>query len=216
MLSWRKKQHGVSLIEILIGLSISMIIAVAVLGIFTNTIDGSQRILYSGKLERDLNAIMDSIVADVQRTGYWANATSSSTNPFYASGTDITTNVAANCVTFAYDRNNDGSVSDSDQFGYRLGTSAIQFRPTGSTFACSAAAGNWVDFTDPNTIIITAFTTTLNNIPVDIDGSGSGTDATYYRTLTLTLSAYLKNDSTTTKTITRTIKLYNNKYSSTG
>lgn len=206
----RKKQRGVSLVEILIGLSISMIIAVAVLGIFTNAIDGSQRILGTGKLERDLNAIMDSIVADVQRTGYWSNATSSSTNPFYASGTDITTNVAANCITFAYDRSQTGAVSDSNKFGYRLGTSAIQFRPTGSTFACSAAASNWVDFTDPNTIVITAFTTSLNTIAVN---PSSGTDTTSYRTLTLTISAYLKNASTTTKTITRTIKLYNNKYS---
>jgi type II secretory pathway component PulJ len=153
---------------------------------------------------------MDNIVADVQRTGYWSNSTSSKTNPFYANGTDITTNVAANCVTFAYDRNNDGTVGDSDKFGYRLGTSAIQFRPTGSTFACSAAANNWVNFTDPNTIIITAFTTTLNTIAVN---PSAATDTTNYRTLTLTISGYLKNSSATTKTITRTIKLYNNKYS---
>lgn len=210
MLVSRKKQHGISLIEILVGLSIGMIIAIAVLGIFTISIDGSQRILGTGKLERDLNAIMDGIVADIQRTGYWSNATNSSTNPFYASGTDITTNAAANCVTFAYDRDQDGTVSDSDKFGYRLGTNAIQFRPTGSTFDCAAATNNWANLTDPNSIIITAFTTTLTTVPVN---PSSGTDTTNYRTLTITISGYLKNNSTTTKTITRTIKVYNNKYS---
>lgn len=210
MLISKKKQRGISLIEILVGLGISIIVAVAVLGIFTASIDGSQRILGTGKLERDLNAIMDGIVADVQRTGYWSNATSSKTNPFYASGTDITTNGAANCVTFAYDRSQDGTVSDSNKFGYRLGTNAIQFRPTGSTFDCSAATNNWANLTDPNSIIITAFTTTLTTVPIN---PASGTDTTNYRTLTLTISGYLKNNSATTKTITRTIKLYNNKYS---
>ncbi|OGT43998.1 MAG: hypothetical protein A3F13_04540 [Gammaproteobacteria bacterium RIFCSPHIGHO2_12_FULL_40_19] len=214
MLTSIKKQHGVSLIEILVGLSISMIIAVAVLGIFSNSIDGSQQVLGTGKLERDLNAIMDGIVADVQRTGYWFNATSSSTNPFFAAGTDITDGGTTNCVTFAYDRNQDGAVTDSDKFGYRMGTSAIQFRPTGSTFACSPAPSDWVNLTDPNTIIITAFTTSLTSVAIDSnDTNTNGTDTTSYRTLTITMSGYLKTNSATTKTITRTIKVYNNKFS---
>jgi type II secretory pathway component PulJ len=179
------------------------------LGIFTNSLDSSQRILETGKLQRDLNAIMDGIVADVQRAGYWANATSSNTNPFFASGTDIATNAAGNCATFAYDRDQDGTVADSERFGYRLGTNAIQFRPAGSTADCSAASNNWVDLTDPNVIIITGFTTTLTTVPVN---PSSGTDTTNYRTLTITISGYLKTNSATTKTITRTIKLYNNKY----
>ncbi len=211
MLTSIKKQRGVSLIEILIGLSISIIIAVAVLGIFTNAIDGSQRVLGTGKLERDLNAIMDGIVADVQRTGYWSNATSSSTNPFFATGTDITN--TTNCVTFAYDRNQDGTVTDSDKFGYRMGTSAIQFRPSNSSTNCAQPPSDWANLTDPNTIIITAFTTSLTSVAIDSnDTNTNGTDTTSYRTLTLTITGYLKTNSATTKTITRTIKVYNNKY----
>lgn len=209
MLISRKKQRGMSLVEILVGLSMGLIITVAVLGIFTNSIDSSQRILETGKLERDLNAIMDGIVADVQRTGYWSNATSSNTNPFFASGTDIATNAAGNCVTFAYDRDQDGSVADTDRFGYRLGTNTIQFRPAGSTADCSAAPNNWVDLTDPNTIVITAFTTALTTVPIN---PSTGTDTINYRTLTITISAYLTTNSATTKTITRAIKIYNNKY----
>lgn len=212
MLAGSKKQKGITLFEILIALSISMIIAVAVLGIFTSTIVGSQRVLESGKLERDLNAIMDGIVADIQRTGYFSNNTStnaSSTNPFFASGTDIT--ATNNCVIFAYDRDNSGAVTDGEKFGYRLGTSALQFRPAGSTYACSPSPSNWVNLTDPNVIIITQFSTSLTSVPIST-GSG-GTDTTAYRSVTITLSGYLKNDSKTVKTITRTIKLYNNKYS---
>lgn len=212
MLITLKKQKGMTLFEILVALSISMIIAVAVLGIFTSTIVGSQRILESGKLERDLNAIMDGIVADIQRTGYWASDTTTnavSTNPFFATGTDIT--ATNNCVTFAYDRDNNGTVTDGEKFGYRLGTSAIQFRPAGSTFACSPSPSNWVNLTDPTVIIITQFSTSLTNVPIST-GSG-GTDTTAYRSVTITLSGYLKTDSATVKTITRTVKLYNNKFS---
>lgn len=214
MLISLKKQSGVSLIEILVGLSIGLIITAAVLGIFSNSIDGSQRLLGSGKLEQDLNAIMDGIVADVQRTGYWLNATNSNTNPFFAAGIDITTNAAGNCVTFAYDRNQTGVVTDANEFGYRLGTNAIQFRPTGSVFDCAAPANNWANLTDPNTIVITAFTTSLNSVAIDSnDTNTNGANTTSYRTLTVTISGYLKTNSATTKTITRTIKLYNNKFS---
>jgi hypothetical protein len=78
----------------------------------------------------------------------------------------------------------------------------------GADFNCATKVG-WVALTDPRVIQVTAFTVTLNSVPISPTG---GTDTISYRTLTLTITGNLVNDATLTQTVTRTIKLYNNKY----
>ena len=210
------KQRGVSLIEILIGIAITIVIAVAVLGIFTNTFDASERVLQQGKLDRDLYSIVNIIVADVQRAGYWSAATNSgATNPFMTGTNDISANLSNNCITFTYDNGptnaTDNTVDDTDRFGYGLQDGAIKFRQAGSSFSCTSMSG-WENLSDTNAITITGFTVTTTNQPVDIDGTDSGTDTINYRTVTITVTGALRNNTNNAKTITRTIKVYNNKY----
>lgn len=214
----RHHQRGISLVEILIGLSIALVIVVAVFGIFTSTFTGSQRVLERGKLDRDLYSIMDIIVSDIQRAGFWVNATNisatngtaGSTNPFLAGTNDITTNGATNCLTFTYDSTTDGTVDDTDKFGYGLSGSAIRFRQVGSTFDCASASG-WTSLSDTNVITITGFNVTSTNTAVNINTNTTST--INYRKVTVTITGNLKNDTTNTRTLTRTIKIYNNKYS---
>lgn len=205
-----RRQRGVTLIEMVVGIAISIVIIIVVLGIFSDTVTSSQRIIERGKLDRDLSSIMDIIAADVQRAGYWSNATSSSTNPFMSGTDDLT--VSTNCITLSYDSANDGTVDDSDRFGYRLTNGAIQFRPPGSTFSCTAASTNWNNLSDPNAITITAFNVTSTNVAVDIDNSTATTDTINQRSVTITLTGQLRNNTNQTQTITRTIVVRNNKY----
>ena len=129
----QKKQQGLSIIEVLVGLAISIIIAVAILGIFTNTLVSSQRVLEKGKLDLELQAIMDIIVSDVQRSGYWLNATTSKTNPFMSDTDDITVNAGSDCVTYTYDLNADGTVQDNERFGFRKNGNNVP-PPSGGRF----------------------------------------------------------------------------------
>jgi prepilin peptidase dependent protein B len=205
----KTKQRGLSIIELLIGMIISLIVIAAIIGIFANTIAGSQGVLQRGKLDRDLFAAMDIMANDIQRAGYWVNATSSTANPFMAGTNIITTNASTNCITFAYDRATDGAVSTNDQFGYGLSGNAIQFRQTGSPCASGGAGTGWVNLTDPNVITISAFQVTSTNVAVN---AGTGTNATNYRTITITLTGNLNSDPTDTRSITRTINVYNNPY----
>lgn len=205
------KQHGLSILELLIGIAISLIVIAAIIGLFANTISGSQRVLDRGKLDRDLFSAMDIMTYDIQRAGFWVNATdSSTTNPFMSGTNDIATNASTNCITFSYDKNTDGTNSTTDQFGYGLGTNAIQFRQGGTTCASGGAGTGWSSLTDTNVITISSFNVTSTNATVNV--SGIGTNATTYRTVTITLTGNLKNDTTNTRTITRTIKVYNNQY----
>lgn len=214
----RYKQLGFSILEVIVALAISAIIAAAILTLFSQTLTSSAHVVQTGKLDGELNSLMDLIVHDIQRAGYWANAQTSNTNPFTSGTDDITVNGAGNCVTFTYDRNNDGVVAaiasgtDDEHYGFRLSGNVIQYRPPGAAFDCATASGNWQNVTDSNVLTITAFTVTKTNVAVDIDGTDAGTDTTNFRTITLTITGYLTNDSSVTKTITRTIKVDNNKY----
>lgn len=216
-----RHQRGISLIEVLVGLAIGLIVAFAIITLFSSTTTSSQLIIEKGKLDRDLHHIMDSIVTDIHRAGYSATAATTS-NAFMASGVDITVSDATGadlgtspgtCVTFAYDNNADGALqADDEEFGFRLQNNIIQFRAPGNTFSCAAPATNWTNLTDSNVIVITAFTVTKSNVAIDTDGSGPNTHTINYRTLTIAITGHLTSTPTITKTITRTIKLYNNKY----
>lgn len=219
MLKKWHEQHGFSLTEILIAMVITMIVAAAVLTLFSGSMSSSQRLLDQGRLDRELQTIVDIIASDVQRAGFWKDANTSNNNPFMQTGTtDITINAGQDCILFTYDRDMDGvlpamtSVSDDERYGYRLNGGVIQFRPYGADFNCAAANDNWSNLTNSNEITITTFTMTLNNQAVDLDGDAPGTETTHYRTVTVTMTGALTNNSSVTKTVTRTIKVYNNKY----
>jgi len=203
-----KKQSGLTIVELLIGLAIGLVITGVVLSVFTTSLINSQGVIQNGKLNDDLNAVMDIIVSDVQRAGY-SNATPSKTgNPFMQAGTDISVS-NGNCILFTYDRNSNGTVEDNEKFGYRLSGNAIQDRPVGAAFNCGAPISAWENLTDPNVIIITAFTVSLSNVAIKV---GAGTDTINYRTVSLSITGHLTTDNTVTKTITRTIKVYNSRY----
>ena len=216
MLMRRNTQSGLSLIEVLVAITISIILAAGVLGAFSTSLFGSQQTLQQGRLNRDLQAVMDIMVTDIQRAGYTSTATTSKTDPFMQGNYDL--QVSGNCIVLAYDLDNNGTVDDADVIGYVLHNGAIERRQVGvgkTTDCASAATDSWDPVTDPNYITITAFTITKpasSNISTDIDGTSAGTDTITNRTVSITLTGQLTNDTSVTKTITRIIKVYNNKY----
>lgn len=231
MLILRAKQNGLTITELLIALTISMFVTLGILGAFSSSLFGSQQLLEKARLDRDLQVAMDMIVSDIQRAGYWSSASTTSTvtaNPFMASTVDLVVNGTVttphpgitltsngNCIMLAYDKDGGSTLQDDEEFGYQLRNNAIEYRPAGASFPanCSPTPANWEQLTDPNFITVTAFTITKTNVATDIDSSGAGVDTVNNRTITITLTGQLANDSTTTKTITRTVNVSNNKYS---
>lgn len=209
-------QRGLSIIEILVMLLIAGVIISASLSIFTQSLSVSSQVINQGKLNRDLNAAMNTMVADIQRAGYWGNATASaSNNPFMAPGLDIAINESNDCIIFTYDRNGNGMVapinpaSDDEHYGFRRTSGGVlQFRPPGATFTCNAP-NDWVNITDINIVTITAFSVTLIDVPVSPSG---GADRTHYRSVILTITGQLTSDANITVTLSRTVKIYNNKF----
>lgn len=214
----KRTQKGFTLLELIIALLVSLTVMVGILALFFNMIKHSRSTVEAGRLDRTLHAAMFAMATDIRRAGYWANATSSSTNPFMVTGSTDIQVPSSSCILLTYDHNSDGSLPgissgiDDERYGYRLVNNAIQYRPAGATFSCSAGTDVWTNLTDPNIVKITALTFVKNDQVVDIDGAGAGTATLTVRSITITLTGELVSDSSTSKTITRTVKVYNDKY----
>lgn len=211
-------KRGFTLMEFLIALTISAAVIAGLMSLFYVVTKHSRSSTELARLDSQLTLVLNKMSRDIHRAGYWANAGSSASNPFQASGTDIQVNAGNNCILITYDADKNGSLSaitaaaDDERYGYRFLNGAIQYRPRGATFSCTAAADNWEDLTDPNIVTITAFTVTLNSENLDIDGAGPGTATMSVRSVTISLTAQLTSDSNVSKTITKTVKIYNDKY----
>ena len=143
------RESGLTLVELMIAMSISVLVIVAFVASFTLIVKGGRSSVEVGRLNSQLNHVISLITTDIQRAGYWGQATTSSTNPFMVTGTtDIQVNVGNNCILLTYDRDGNGSLpaiaagSDDERYGFRLNNNTIQYRPPGATFSCSAAATN--------------------------------------------------------------------------
>lgn len=215
-----RKQTGFTLVELMIALAVNMVVLIALISIFVSNLQQYRSIIGSNRLNQQLQNAMDIMSADIRRTGYWANAKNDldldqNNNPFMITGLDITVGAGNNCILFSYDHNNDGilpSIStsyDDERYGYRVNAQTLQTRPWGASFSCAAAANAWENITDPNVIRITNLTFTLNTTTV---ATGPGTAGITIRSVDITLTGQLANDSTVTKTLTAHVRVRNDKF----
>ncbi|OGO94015.1 MAG: hypothetical protein A3F10_00950 [Coxiella sp. RIFCSPHIGHO2_12_FULL_42_15] len=213
-------QKGITLIELLLALIIGLITIGAIVALFVLATTQSRKTIEIARLTSSLQLVLSSLERDLQRAGYWAQAETSAANPFMVTGsTDLTVNAANTCVLITYDANSDGllppidATQDDERYGYRLQEGAIQFRPAGAPFECTAAQSSWTNLTDPKFITITAFSVVLNTETINLAG-GTGTQNIQVRFVEASLTGQLVKDSAITKTLTEKIKVYNDKYES--
>lgn len=204
----------------MVALVVNAIVFTALMGVFIANLDHYTKVINTNRLNQQLQGALQIMTADIRRAGYWANANNdigadANSNPFMASGADITIGASNTCILFTYDRNGDGSLpsigssSDDERYGYRLSGGAIQTRPWGASFSCSAANSAWENVTDPTVVTITALTFTLTTQTL---ATGPGTAALNMRSVDISVTGQLVNDSTVTKTLTQHVRIRNDKF----
>jgi prepilin peptidase dependent protein B len=150
----RKAQLGLNLVELMIGLVVGMIVLAAMTTVYLNTARGSRDTLNANRLNQDLRAVMDIMVSDIRRAGYWGTADAGNTNCFALRtprtanptncaaapvnlpqdvATDIYISDSNRCILYSYDgtyRDGDTtgtpSTAGADSFGFRLSGNAVQ------------------------------------------------------------------------------------------
>jgi len=173
------RQAGVTLIEAMISLALSLIVTSAMVVLMANSMGTSTRIIQMSQLTDELRNAMSMMTRDVRRANYSANAifcygNAACGDPGGAAeqAGDIQISGGGSCFTFSLDRNFDGDSIDIDpadhdgHAGFRrvpsLNDPAVFVIEmwTGAAYPdCSddPRANDWIELTDPGTVNITVF-----------------------------------------------------------
>jgi len=171
-----KRQAGVTLIEAMISLALSLIVTSAMVVLMANSMGTSTRIIQMSQLTDELRNAMSMMTRDVRRANYSANAIFCYGNadcgdpggPAEQAG-DIQISGGGSCFIFNLDRNFDGdSIDDEDgAAGFRRVPSlneptvfVIEMWTGGNSPNCATAPApndDWIELTDPDTVNIIVF-----------------------------------------------------------
>ena len=168
------KQQGMSLMEVLVAMSISLVVTASMIALMANSLGATARIIKMTKLTDDLRTTMQMMTRDVRRSSYnansmfcYANADCGTDGAVTLAG-DITINNSNDCFTFLTDRDHDGDSTENDAGGFRRvissGVGVIEMWTGNSAPDCSVAAGtaSWVQITNPENMDIFAFSVDEN------------------------------------------------------
>ncbi len=174
-------QRGVTLIELMIGLTVGALVMAGAITLFAKISFSGLENTRSIRLNQQLRATLDFIHRDLQRAGYVKAfdpalpASVASWNVQDADGNYTgraamaatigqfgVITIVGNCIDYSYDLDKDGALTlagvgtDSESFGFRLNAGAVQ---SGTSANCTTGAGTWRDITSAE-VTITALTFT--------------------------------------------------------
>lgn len=166
----RHTQHGLSLIELLIGLVVALFIAAAGTTLLVSQLRENRALLLEARLMQELRTSADLVSRNLRRSGYWGAA---STGIWTRGSTTVRANpytaltpaaAASDAAQFHYSRDatEDHAIDGNEQFGVRLRNHVLQMQ---------LGAGNWQALTDANTLEVTTFSITPTSQTVSLQGA---------------------------------------------
>lgn len=169
-------QNGFSLVEMMIAVTVGLVVLAGVAQIFAGTVNSNGDSLKMARVNQDLRAAMDVMIRDIQRAGYYAQATatgtgvvSGTTNPFTQSTTNLQVN--GSCITYTYDRDNNTTVDNTEKMAFYLSNGAILMRNGGSDASNSCTPSSAEGITDSNRVTITALSFAITAHCIDVTNS---------------------------------------------
>ena len=218
------KQQGMSLMEVLVAMSISLVVTASMIALMANSLGATARIIKMTKLTDDLRTTMQMMTRDVRRSSYnansmfcYANADCGTDGAVTLAG-DITINNSNDCFTFLTDRDHDGDSTENDAGGFRRvissGVGVIEMWTGNAAPDCSVAAGTagWVQITNPEIMDIFVFSVDddLSYNEVVLDNSLGNILTAKVRKIRMNMRGRLVVDNTIVRRIEDVISVRNN------
>lgn len=185
-------QAGITLVEALIGLALSLIVTTSMIALMGNSVGSAKRIIQMSQLSDELRNAASMMSRDVRRANYNPNSiycygnSDCATDGSATQAPDIYIDTSDNgCFTFNLDRNWDGE-SDSDNAGgfrrvlvnsERAGgdVGVIEMWVGDQDPQCGdGPGGDWIPVTDPGFVDVTFFRVENDGFSGTV-GSGTGT-----------------------------------------
>jgi type II secretory pathway component PulJ len=218
-----RREAGATLIELMIGLSLSLVVVTAMVGLMSNSLGSATRIIQMSQLSDELRNTMSMATRDLRRANYNANAFSCYSNS--DCGTDAFADVKMgaviiednNCMIFDIDRDQNGDAESYRAGGFRLsqdggvGFVEMWVGDADATPACDdAVGGNWLAMTDSDFVDITLFNIDDSaSITADVTEEGGSTLNQTTRQILLQIAGTLILDNGITRSMEDTIKVRN-------
>jgi prepilin peptidase dependent protein B len=200
-------QRGLSLIELMIGITVALFIAAAGGSMLVGQLREHRALALEARLTQDLRTAADLITRDLRRAGYWGNTGAvAGANP-YATLTPDTAAADAVSLRYSMDASENNVVDGNEQFGFRLRAGVIELQ---------LGAGNWQALTDAGTLTVTAFSVTpsvqdlsLASFCASACAAGSATCPPHQqvRRLTVVISATLVSDARVTRSVRSDVRV---------
>lgn len=157
MLTAKRTNQGLSLVELLVAIVIGLFVAGAAISIYMVGLRGSSTTLNLVRVNHELRTAMTLMTSDLRRAGYWAGAENSAVGTSATNPHDlILINAARNCILYSYDRTMNGASTGFDFFGFRLSNGRLEVYQGDST-GCNSASptgGTWSPLSDNTSIVI--------------------------------------------------------------
>lgn len=173
-------QRGLSLVELMVGITIGLIVVAAASLLFSGQIVESRRLIAEAQVQQDLRVSADIIARELRRGGaigeyenlqkmVWSLGSATDPQPNFLSN-NLTVAGSGDEVTFNYYPEGSGSLIAAR--GVRLTAAGV--------IETRLVAGGWQDLTDPATMEVTAFTVnrvadSVAVVPCPKECSGGGT-----------------------------------------
>ena len=154
------RQRGLSLIELMIGITVALFIAAAGGSMLVGQLREHRALALEARLTQDMRAAMDIVTRDIRRAGYWQHAASgispfasstAPTVPYNSTGFAALTpasGASASSVTYAYDKSASAAAGLGDQSAFAL---------VGGVLTTTIGNSGPQPLTDANTTTVTAF-----------------------------------------------------------
>lgn len=212
-----RRQRGLSIVDLLIGVVIALFIAATGATLLAGNLHENRRLLLEARLIQDLRSAADLASRDLRRAGYWGAASDGvwapgaagvSANPYLALAPSI---AASNAASYRYSRDasENNIVDGNEQFGLRLHANAIDIQ---------LGSGNWQAMTDSGALKITAFSVTPTVQTLSLASfcarpcpaaSSSCPPYQQVRSLALVISGQLPGDPSVTRSVRSEVRVRN-------
>jgi len=208
------RQRGLSLMEMLIAMSISLLVSLAMVGLMANTLSTGTQTIGSARLASELRAAMQIMTRDLRRANYHGNfikcfgnldcrATLDNGDGDASAYVTTITVTGGSCFYYWLDRDSDGDITDDDAVGaFRRavvnGVGVIQMTTTRNLAPSCTTGTYWTDITDRDVVNVTAFA---------VSNALSYTDAVVGANQTIDkIAMQITGELTGNATVTRTIR----------
>lgn len=169
-------QGGFGLVEMMVAITVGLFVVLAGGSVYLASVSSSADTTRMTRLNQDMRTILDIMVQDIHRAGYWGGAEpGTSNNPFTSrttgAGTDLFISADNSCILYSYDVNQDGAVAadGSEFFGFRYNSAAQEVEVLNATTSpdtsavtdCSALS--WLPLNRSSEVIVSSLTFSTEN-----------------------------------------------------